>query len=75
MALTSSSTNHLVALVTMMASGVLSALDAPGPPPSTSTATEKPLIIKAPDATCGYIEGEKGNSMPLNPSCSKNVVD
>lgn len=43
-----------------MAHSMLAAVEALEFPTSTGTPTEEPLIIKAPDATCGYIDGRKG---------------
>ncbi|KAJ4422830.1 hypothetical protein N0V82_002486 [Gnomoniopsis sp. IMI 355080] len=52
--LSSPSTNNLLALAAVMAGAVLPAVETLESSPTTRTATEQQLLIKAPDATCPY---------------------
>lgn len=55
----------LLALLMASVRGIIPVVEALEPLSSTrSTASEQQLIIKAHNATCGYLDGKKSESLP-----------
>lgn len=70
---------QLLALVMAIARGIIPVVGALKPLSSTSnTATGQQLILKAPGATCGYVDGKRGESINIlfnASSCLSYQVD